>query len=278
MREPWTGGRFGERARCLVAPNASMMTLDGTNTWVLREPGSSAAVVVDPGPVREGHPAAVLEAVRADGADVALVLLTHHHLDHSEVARSFAEQAGCPVRALDPEWCVGADPLVDDEAISVDGLDLRVVTTPGHTADSVSLVLPADRALLSGDMVLGRGTTVVAHPDGRLAPYFDSIERMRALAGSAGGGPGDGEVDVVWPGHGPVLDDAGAVLDHYLVHRRARLDQVRAALTELGVDHPDPEDDTLPRQVVEIVYADVDESLWVPAELSVRAQLLYLAG
>jgi glyoxylase-like metal-dependent hydrolase (beta-lactamase superfamily II) len=265
----WAGGEFGERGRCLLAPNPGLMTLDGTNTWVLREPGASAAVVVDPGPVEDGH----LDLLDETTGDVALVLLTHHHDDHSGVAAALAERKGCAVRAADPAYCVGADPLADDEVLAVAGLELRVVATPGHTADSVSFLLPAERVLLSGDMVLGRGTTVVAHPDGQLGPYLDSIERMRALVT-------DGEVATIWPAHGPVLDEAGAVLDFYLAHRRERLDQVRAALEQLA-DGPFPEGiatEELPRRVVEVVYADVDPSLWDAAELSVRAQLAYLQG
>jgi glyoxylase-like metal-dependent hydrolase (beta-lactamase superfamily II) len=265
MTEAWAGGTFGERARCLLAPNPGIMTLDGTNSWILTEPGASRSVVIDPGPIEDGH----VDELDEETGDVALVILTHHHFDHSEVAVDFATRKGCPVRALDPAYCFNGDPLTDDELIDVDGLSLRVLTTPGHTADSISLVLPAERALLSGDMVLGRGTTVVAHPDGQLAPYFDSIERMRSLAAS-------GEVTTIWPAHGPVLDDALGTLDYYLVHRRQRLAQVESALAQLGVG-PDAEDEELPRQVVEIVYQDVDESLWGAAELSVRAQLAYLA-
>ncbi|CAB4703055.1 MAG: MBL fold metallo-hydrolase [Actinobacteria bacterium] len=262
----FAGGTYGDRARCLVAPNPGMMTLDGTNTWVLREPGSSRSIVVDPGPIQDGH----VDLLDEQSGDVAVVLLTHHHFDHSEVARDLAERKGCAVRALDPAYCVGADPLADEELLDVDGLQVRVLTTPGHTADSISLLLPAERALLTGDMVLGRGTTVVAHPDGQLGAYFDSIERMRALATG-------GEVDVLYPAHGPVLDDALGTLEHYLVHRRQRLTQVEAALGRLGVARPDADDETLARQVVEIVYADVDESLWGAAEWSVRAQLAFLA-
>ncbi|HEU5037867.1 MAG TPA: MBL fold metallo-hydrolase [Nocardioides sp.] len=265
---PWSGGTFGSRGRCLLAPNPGIMTLDGTNTWVLQEPGASASVVVDPGPIEDGH----LERLTAELGDVGLVLLTHHHVDHAEVAAEFARRKGCAVRALERRLCVGADPLADGETLSVDGLELRVLTTPGHTADSVSFVLPADGALLTGDMVLGRGTTVVAHPDGQLGPYFDSIARMRALAAT-------GDVRTLWPAHGPVLDDALGVLDFYLAHRRERLAQVEAALRELAVPvSPElAEDPALPRRVVEVVYADVDESLWGAAELSVRAQLAYLA-
>ncbi len=264
----WAGGSFGERAACLLAPNPGIMTLDGTNTWVLREPGSSTSVVVDPGPVVDGH----LDRVDQEAGDVGLVLLTHHHADHSGVAAALAARKGCAVRALDPAYCVDAEPLSDDELVVVGGLTLRVVATPGHTADSVSFVLPAERVLLSGDMVLGRGTTVVAHPDGALGPYLDSIVRMRALVDA-------GEAAAIWPAHGPVLADAGVVLDHYLTHRHARLRQVEAALAALRAagEPVDASPDALARRVVETVYADVDPVLWDAAELSVRAQLEYLS-
>jgi len=263
----WHGGSFGERARCLLAPNPGMMTLDGTNTWVLREPGASKAVVIDPGPVAEGH----LDLLDEQLEDVGLVLVTHHHFDHSETAEELGRRKGCPVRAWGSTYTFDADPLADGEVIDVDGLRLEVVFTPGHTDDSISLLLPAEKTLLTGDMVLGRGTTVIAWPDGDLGSYFESIERMRDLAAR-------GAVETLWPAHGPVLDDASGVLERYLVHRRQRLDQVEDALARLGITRPDPDDEALPRQVVEIVYQDVDEGLWGAAEWSVRAQLAYLAG
>jgi glyoxylase-like metal-dependent hydrolase (beta-lactamase superfamily II) len=249
---------------CVLADNPSPMTLDGTNTWVLREPGSSRSVVVDPGPSSSSH----LSAVRSVAGDVAVVLLTHHHLDHSEAAREFAESVGCGVRALDPAYRLGSEGLGAGDVVSVDGLEVHVVATPGHTADSLSFVLPAERAVLTGDTVLGRGTTVVAHPDGSLGAYLSSLERLHALAAAH-------EIATIWPGHGPVIADALPVLDHYLAHRRERLEQVRDAVADIGAT-ADP--DTLPRRVVEIVYADVDEVLWPAAELSVRAQLAYLQG
>ncbi len=264
----WVGGPFGAVARCVLAPNASPMTLDGTNTWVLRDPSSSRSVVIDPGPPDAAH----LDAVAAAAGDVAVVLLTHHHLDHSEAARSFAERMGCGVRALDPAYRLGSEGLGEGDVVAVGDLEVHVVATPGHTADSLSFVLPSERTVLTGDTVLGRGTTVVAHPDGELGAYLGSLDRLRALAETH-------EIEAIWPGHGPVIDRALPVLDHYLSHRRERLDQVREALRSLHADARDgvPLDhDSLPRRVVEIVYADVDPVLWPAAELSVRAQLAYL--
>jgi glyoxylase-like metal-dependent hydrolase (beta-lactamase superfamily II) len=244
------------------------MTLDGTNTWVLSDPSSERSVVVDPGPPDAAH----LDAVAAAAGDVAVVLLTHHHLDHSEAARAFAERMGCGVRALDPAYRLGDEGLGEGDVVTVGDLEIHVVATPGHTSDSLSFVLPAERAVLTGDTVLGRGTTVVAHPDGELGAYLGSLDRLRALAEAH-------EIESVWPGHGPVIDEALPVLDHYLAHRRERLDQVRAAMRDLHAAARDgvPLDhESLPRRVVEIVYADVDPVLWPAAELSVRAQLAYL--
>jgi glyoxylase-like metal-dependent hydrolase (beta-lactamase superfamily II) len=260
----WAGGDFGAVGRCVLAPNASPMTLDGTNTWVLRWPGTDRSVVVDPGPADATH----LDAVAAAAGDVAVVLLTHHHLDHSEAARSFAERMGCGVRALDPALRLGSEGLAEGDVVAVGDLEVHVVATPGHTADSLSFVVPSERAVLTGDTVLGRGTTVVAHPDGELGAYLASLDRLHALAEAH-------EIETVWPGHGPVIEQALPVLEHYRAHRLERLEQVREALRVLRADGTSY-DDTLPRRVVEIVYADVDEILWPAAELSVRAQLAYL--
>ncbi len=262
----WTGGSFAGVAECVLAPNASPMTLDGTNTWVLRDRDTGRSLVIDPGPPDEQHLAAVADAA----GDVQAVLLTHHHLDHSEAAREFAERAGCGVRALDPAYRLGDEGLVEGDVVVVGEVEVHVLATPGHTADSLSFVVPAQRAVLTGDTVLGRGTTVVAHPDGQLGAYLDSLDRLHALAEAH-------EIHVVWPGHGPVIGDALAALDHYIAHRAERLDQVEAAVAQLragGVGDAT----RLPRQVVEIVYADVDPVLWGAAELSVRAQLEYLRG
>ena len=235
------------------ADNPGPMTLDGTNTYVLRAEGAGGAVVVDPGPLDEQH----LSAVAARGP-VQLILLTHGHPDHAEGALLFQEMTGAPMTAVDGRFVVDESPLIGSATFDAGGLTVRVLSTPGHTADSVSFLVEGDEpAVLTGDTVLGRGSTVVAHPDGRLGAYLDSLARLRELGAIA-----------LLPGHGPVRADAGALAGDYLAHRAQRLEQVRAALAA-GADTPE--------DVVRRVYADVDRSLWPAAELSVRAQLDYLA-
>jgi glyoxylase-like metal-dependent hydrolase (beta-lactamase superfamily II) len=238
------------------------MTLDGTNTWILAEPGADRVAVVDPGPDDPAHLQRVLAAATAGGRRVAGVLLTHGHPDHAQGAAGFARLAGVPVRALDPNSRLGEEGLAPGDVVEVAGLEVRVLGTPGHSGDSLCFVLPADRAVLTGDTVLGRGTTVVAHPDGRLRSYLESLRQLRRLAEAL-------PVAALLPGHGPSLFEPAAVLDAYLAHREERLEQIRRALA-LGL-----------REVGEIVadvYADVDRVLWPAAEMSVRAQLDYLAA
>ncbi|HVS68121.1 MAG TPA: MBL fold metallo-hydrolase [Mycobacteriales bacterium] len=243
------------RASRLLAPNPGPMTLDGTNTWVLRAPGSAEAVVVDPGPIENGH----IDKLEAIGP-IAAIVLTHGHFDHGECAPELHERTGAPVVARDPDLCLGTDPIPDRPGrTALAGLDWLTVLTPGHSSDSVSFILESDRALLTGDTVLGRGTAVVAHPDGILGDYLDSLQRLRDIAA--------GEIDVILPGHGPVVERPLEVMEYYLAHRAERLDQVRAALAA-----GDEDEDAVVRRV----YADVDESLWPHALLSVRAQLDYL--
>jgi glyoxylase-like metal-dependent hydrolase (beta-lactamase superfamily II) len=239
-------------ASVLLAENPSPMTLEGTNTWLLRAPDAEQVIVIDPGPLDEHH----LRQI-AEHGPVAQILLTHHHFDHSEGAARLAELTHAPVRALDPKLVLGGEGLSEGDVVAAAGLELRVLTTPGHTADSLSFVL--EDAVLTGDTVLGRGTTVIAQPDGRLSDYLNSLRRLAELP----------EGLAVLPGHGPELPDAGAVAREYLAHREQRLEQVRGALRQLGPD-------ATPRQVVELVYADVDQVLWPAAESSVRAQLDYL--
>lgn len=247
--------------RMLLAPNPGPMTLDGTNTWILGNPGG-ASIVVDPGPSDEGH----LRRVAAAAGDVAVTVLTHRHLDHSAGLSRFAELTGSGVRAADRAYAIpsGAyDGRLDDGLeLAVGVLRVRVLATPGHTSDSTSLLLlaPEGAWLLTGDTVLGRGTTVITHPDGDLAAYLDSLAAMLAVVR-------DHDVTAILPGHGPVVTEPLAVLHHYREHRLERLDQIRVALLQ---------GDQTAAEVVARVYADVDRSAWPAAEQSVQAQLDYL--
>jgi glyoxylase-like metal-dependent hydrolase (beta-lactamase superfamily II) len=260
---PGIDGYRTPRTTCLLAPNPSPMTLDGTNTWLIAEPGSSSVVVVDPGPDDEGHLRRVHAAAEAGERRVAAILLTHGHPDHSAGAARFAGLTGAPVRAADPAHRLGPggpEGLADGDVVTAAGCELRVVASPGHSADSVCLLLPADGALFTGDTVLGRGTTVIAG-DGNLGDYLRSLAQLRDLAGSR-------EVGLLLPGHGPMLTDPLGTLDYYLSHRRERLDQVRSALAAGA---------KTPAEIVAMIYTDVDPSVWPAAEWSVRAQLDYLA-
>jgi glyoxylase-like metal-dependent hydrolase (beta-lactamase superfamily II) len=247
------------RARCVLAPNPSPMTLDGTNTWILAEPGSPRAVVVDPGPANPGHLHRVRDQVAAAGQRVAQILLTHSHSDHSAGAAAFAALTGAPVRAADPAYRLGDEGLPPGATITVSGCEIGVVATPGHSADSVCLHLPADHALLTGDTVLGRGTTVIAD-DGNLTDYLASLDHLRNLTGQAG-------LTVLLPGHGPMLSNPAATLGHYITHRHERLAEVQAAL-DAG--------DRTTDQIVARIYHDVDHALWPFAAFSVNAALQYL--
>ena len=253
-------GSGTDRARCVLAPNPGLMTLDGTNTWLVAEPGSAAAVVIDPGPDDEGHLRRVVAVAERAGQRIAAIVLTHGHDDHSGGARALAGLTGAGVRAVDPAQRLGTEGLPSGAVVTDGGCEIEVLPTPGHTADSVSLYLRADQAVLTGDTVLGRGTAVIAD-DGSLADYLSSLDRLRALADAA-------DLHTLLPGHGPLLTSPQEVLDFYITHRAQRLAEIKAALAA---------GDRTKAEIVARVYVDVDRALWPFAEISVRAQLAYLA-
>jgi glyoxylase-like metal-dependent hydrolase (beta-lactamase superfamily II) len=243
----------------ILAPNPGPMSLDGTNSYVLRAPGSHSAVVVDPGPQDDAH----LQAL-AKAGDVELILVTHRHADHTAGSALLHELTGAPVRAAGPLHCHGGgEPLRDGEVIAAAGVEIRVLATPGHTSDSVCFHLPEDGphgSVLTGDTVLGRGTTMLDYPDGKLADYLASLDRLEALGQAA-----------VLPAHGPALPSIEAIARAYRDHRNDRLAQIRAALVRLG-----PAAGV--REVTDAVYTDVGPSVRRAAEMSVAAQLDYLRG
>ncbi|QSZ49226.1 MBL fold metallo-hydrolase [Arthrobacter sp. D5-1] len=248
--------RSSDLTRFRLAPNPGPMSLDGTNSYIIGAPGSGHVAVVDPGPADERH-----LAVLAAAGTVDVVLITHRHADHTEASARFHQLTGAPVRAASAEHCHGGEPLTDGEVLTAGGVEIRVVATPGHTSDSVCFHLPGDGpvgSVLTGDTILGRGTTVLDYPDGRLGDYLASLDRLEAL------GPA-----ILLPAHGPVLPALDEKCREYRDHREQRLDQIRAALKNLGPD-------ASISAVTDAVYPDVDPSVRWAAETSVAAQLDYL--
>ena len=248
--------RSTELTRFRLAPNPGPMSLHGTNSYVISAPGAAGTVVVDPGPLDEPH----LQDLAGAGA-VELILITHRHADHTAAAARFAGLTGAPVRAADPAHCVGGRPLMDGEVIRAAGTEIRVVATPGHTSDSVCFHLPHDGAhgsVITGDTILGLGTTVLDFPDGTLGDYLASLDRLEGL------GPA-----TVLPAHGPMLPALDTIVRSYRDHRQDRLAQIRSALDRLGPGAGVAE-------VANVVYAAVDPAVRPAAELSVAAQLHYL--
>ena len=244
--------RVTDTASVLLCDNPGMLTLEGTNTWVLQGPGSDERVIVDPGPDDDAHVERIVNLGK-----IPLVLISHKHGDHTDAIDKLVDRTGATVRAVGSGFLRGlGGHLTDGEVIDAAGLRIKVMATPGHTADSLSFLV--DDAVLTADTVLGRGTTVIDNEDGSLRDYLESLRRLRGLGRRA-----------VLPGHGPDLADLEAVAATYLAHREERLGQVREALELLG-------EDATARQIVEHVYADVDEKLWPLAEWSVQAQLNYL--
>jgi glyoxylase-like metal-dependent hydrolase (beta-lactamase superfamily II) len=225
------------------------MTLDGTNTWVLRAPGEEFGIVIDPGPLDDGH----LRRI-AEHGPFTFILVTHGHHDHVEGAGRLSEMlGGTPVLAAAAEH---GEPF--DRLNKSGGIDIKVLDTPGHTADSVCFLAEYGntRAMFTGDTILGRGTTVVAAPDGDLGSYLDSLTVLEAY-----------DQVLMLPGHGPAQHDVAALAQFYLDHRRERLAQVEAAMRQ-GADTPE--------KVVDLVYPDIEPGVKFAAIFSARAQLDYL--
>ena len=232
------------------------MTLDGTNTWVLRAPASAGSVIIDPGPDHLGHIDAIVER-----GPIEAIFVTHRHLDHAGGLDLLRAKIDAPVRAIDPSLCHDAEPLRDGEVTSHAGLRLEVIATPGHTSDSMCLLMSAEaddseRVIFTGDTILGRGTSIIAWPDGDLGDYLSSLVRLGTLAGVP-----------VLPGHGPDVANCATIAAAYLAHREERLDQVRAALAQGW---------RTPSDVVTAVYPDLEPQLVPAAEWTVRAALAYL--
>ena len=253
-------------AAVVLAPNPSYAALEGTNSWVICDPEDEYSIVVDPGPADEGH----LNVLQAKADKVALILITHRHHDHADGAERFRQLTGAPIRAFDKQYCAGAEPLADGEVIAVDGVTprVKVVATPGHTSDSVCyFVYPgedtdgAPEAILTGDTIAGRHTTMISETDGDLGAYLDSLEMLEEA----------GKGIPMLPGHGPEGADLSEFARKYIDRRNYRLDQIRKVREERGTD-------LSINELVDAMYDDVDPVLRGAAEQSTRVALRYLDG
>jgi glyoxylase-like metal-dependent hydrolase (beta-lactamase superfamily II) len=230
----------------ILAPNPSVYTLEGTNTWVL---GDDPTIVIDPGPEIPEHLAEVASAA----GHVAAVLVTHDHPDHAPGAAAFAERVGAPLHAL---RLTGAERLRDRQTFRSGPLEVVAIATPGHTVDHVAFWVEEGAALFTGDAVLGRGTSFIDPPEGDLAQYLRSLRRMLDL------GP-----RTIYPGHGPVVLQAREKLREYLDHRAERERQVLAALEDGPATIP---------EIVETIYSGYPKEVHALAGRSVLSHLLKL--
>ncbi|MEX0592762.1 MAG: MBL fold metallo-hydrolase [Nitriliruptoraceae bacterium] len=230
-RESWDLPPIGKLTRVAVlddvtirvlAPNAGPMTLDGTNTYIVGLP-SQRAVIVDPGPEDHSHLEMVRRVVSERDVTVKGIFVTHRHRDHAAAAAAWASEFDVPIISGSEETSGQGGVVVGDGSqLDVEGVGgIEVVATPGHIDDHLSLRLPTG-ALLVGDHILGRGTSVISRNGGNLTDYLESLRKVHRL------GP-----DALFPGHGPELvEDPTAVVDYYLAHRHHRLDQILSVLAD----------------------------------------------
>lgn len=249
--------------RRILAPNPSMMTGPGTNTYLVGPTGGDLAAI-DPGPDDDVHLDVIAAAAAAEGGRIRWIVVTHTHSDHAPGAAGLKTRTGAEVVGYEPRPELDPDRHASDGDV-VGGADagftLRAIHTPGHASDHLCWLLEEEWLLFSGDHVMSGSTVVVAPPDGDMAAYLQGIQRLQAM---------DPPVAAIAPGHGPLIADPAGVLRTYLAHRTAREEAIHAALAAAGTATVD--------DVVTAVYVDVPDTLHPVARYSVWAHLRKLAG
>jgi glyoxylase-like metal-dependent hydrolase (beta-lactamase superfamily II) len=257
--------RLSPRVRRLIAPNKGPFTFTGTCSYIV---GEGRVAVIDPGPMDEGHIAALVDA--AQGEKITAIVVTHTHRDHSPGARLLQKATGAPIIGCAAHTPVENHPsgradashdldhapdqvLGDNDIYAGDGFSLKAIATPGHASNHLAFALLEENALFSGDHVMGWSTSVVAPPDGNMRDYLRSLERLHARDDS-----------VYWPGHGDIVENPKRLVRGYILHRTQR---EAAILGRLG------EGDHTIAEIVQGIYAGLDAKLQNAASLSVLAHL-----
>jgi len=244
--------------RRIVAHNPGMMTGPGTNTYLV---GIDEIAVIDPGPGDAAH----LDAIAGCGGDrIRWILLTHTHEDHSPGAVGLKRRTGAEILAFGPGEGRGKvrldGTLADGAVIEATEFHLTALHTPGHASNHLCYLLNEERTLFTGDHIMQGSTVVIGPPDGDMAAYLASLERLKTIRP---------RLKAIAPGHGHVIEDPMAVVDEYIEHRLAREKQVLDVLRRRGT--------TTIAQIVDDVYTDVAPELHPVAQKSVWAHLRKLA-
>jgi glyoxylase-like metal-dependent hydrolase (beta-lactamase superfamily II) len=251
-------GALSPMVRRIVANNPGMMTGPGTNTYLV---GIDEIAVIDPGPGDAAH----LDAIAGCGGDrIRWILLTHTHEDHSPGAVGLKKLTGAEILAFGPGEGRGKvrldGTLADGAVIEATEFHLTAMHTPGHASNHLCYLLNEERTLFTGDHIMQGSTVVISPPDGDMAAYLASLERLKAIRP---------RLKAIAPGHGHLIDDPLATIDDYIEHRLAREKQVLDALRTRGT--------TTIAEIVENLYADVAPQLHPVAQRSVWAHLRKLA-
>jgi glyoxylase-like metal-dependent hydrolase (beta-lactamase superfamily II) len=250
----------------VLAPNPSPFTYTGTQTHLV---GTTDLAVIDPGPADASHVEALVRAIA--GRPVTAIVITHTHRDHSPASRALKAATGAPIIGCAPLALEDLGPradasfdgdyvpdrvLADGESVAGRGWTLSAVATPGHTSNHLAFALPETKALFSGDHVMGWSTTIVSPPDGDMAAYMASLDKLMHR-----------DDRIYYPAHGDPVENPRRLVRGMIGHRRQREGQILRLLRDRGRAIP---------AMVELMYVSIDPRLFPAAERSVLAHLIDL--